>query len=218
MKRTFLTTDWLMIGLLLLPFIYLAIIWPQLPSYIPGHYGPDGKPDRYDPKDVLALLLAGSTVVMYIVMRFVPRLDPRAGLNTELYQKIRWCTMVFWAVFLAWFWTISWKGVGPETLVNSVGIGIGLLLAVLGNLLNSIKPNYFVGIRTPWTLESPVVWQRTHRLGARVLVVGGLLISVLVLLMPPSVKMGFILGVTAITALVPVIYSYIYFRQEKARA
>lgn len=216
MKTTSTFAEAALIVLLLAPFVYLALIWGQLPETIPGHYGPSGRPDRYDPKGQLAALMGGLTVFMYLVFRFLPRIDPGQNLQTALYQKIRWMIMVFWAVFLAWFWTISWQGIGPETMVDTLLTGGGLLLAGLGNLLNSVKPNYFVGVRTPWTLSSPAVWRRTHHLAARVFVIGGLLMAALVWVIPQALKLPVIVALPLLMGLVPVVYSYVYFRQEKA--
>jgi uncharacterized membrane protein len=203
--------------LLLLPFVYLGLIWTQLPATIPGHYGPNGKPDRYDSKEQLALAMGALTVFLYVVFRFVPRLDPRKNLNSALYQKIRWVILVFWAAFLAWFWTISWKGIEPETLGVSTLVGVGLLIACLGNLMHSVKPNYFVGIRTPWTLESETVWRKTHHLGSRVMVAGGVLSAAAALFIPMPYTIAVVMGLFVVAILVPVVYSYIYYRQEKTR-
>ncbi|GAB3508765.1 SdpI family protein [Spirosoma knui] len=215
MNRKSTASEFLLIGMLLIPFIYLAYIWTELPDTIPGHYGPNGKPDRYDPKEQLAFGMAGLTVFLYLTFRYVPRLDPRKNLDTALFQKIRWIIMVFWAAFLIWMWTVSWKGVSPEMLGTSVLVGVGLLVACLGNLMNSVKPNYFVGIRTPWTLESETVWRRTHQLGGRVMLAGGVISTVLALLVPVPYKSGLVVGVTLLSVFIPVVYSYIYFRQEK---
>lgn len=205
-----------MIALLLAPFVYLAIIYNQLPDTLPGHYS-NGQPDRYDPKGELAIIMAATTAFLYAAFRLAPRFDPRAGLNTVLYQKIRWLVMLFWAAFMTWFWKISWRGSQPETLNQTLLIGSGLLIAGLGNLMNSVRPNYFVGIRTPWTLESDVVWRRTHQLGGRLLVAGGLLSVVLALVVPTPYQTGVFVSILLLVALVPVVYLYVYFRQEKAR-
>ena len=205
-----------MIVLLLIPFVYLAIIWNHLPDTLPGHYDSTGQPDRYDPKGELAIIMAATTALLYVAFRLAPRFEPRVGL-TGLYQKIRWLVMLFWVAFMTWFWTISWRGIQPETLTLTLLVGSGLLIAGLGNLINSIKPNYFVGIRTPWTLESNVVWRRTHRLGGRMLVAGGLLSAVLALILPAPYKIGAFVSILILASLIPIMYSYIYFRQEKAR-
>ena len=217
MKTKQAPVEFLMIVLLLIPFGYLGVIWNQLPTMLPGHYDSNGQPDRYDPKGELTIVLAATTALLYVAFRLAPRFDPRAGLNMVLYQKIRWLVMLFWVVFTAWFWTISWRGIQPETLSHTLLVGLGLLIAGLGNLINSVKPNYFVGIRTPWTLESDVVWRKTHQLGGRMLLAGGLLGAVLALTVPTPYKVGAFVSVLILVALVPVVYSYVYFRQEKAR-
>lgn len=209
------STEALLIGLLLLPFVFLGLIWHQLPEQIPSHYGADGQINQYQPKLNLAIIMLASTVVQYGILRFLPRLDPRQNLKTPLYQKIRTLIIVFWSVFLTWFWYISWQGVQAQRLVNGLLVGVGLLLAGLGNLMNSVKPNYFVGIRTPWTLDSETVWRRTHHLAARLFTAGGLLLASLAWLVPNPAKLPLLVGLPVSLALVAVVYSYICFQQEK---
>jgi len=86
---------------------------------------------------------------------------------------------------------------------------------VFGNYFQTIKPNYFIGIRTPWTLESPEVWKKTHRLGGQIWFVGGLVIAVCSMLIPSVYSMKIVIASFLILALIPVIYSYLYFRDNK---
>ncbi len=215
--KTKLTSEILLATLMMLPFMFLAMIWSQLPAQIPGHYGVDGTADRYDPKEQLALVMAAVTLFVYLVLRFVPRFDPRRNLNTELYGKIRLLITLFWAVFLTGFWYVSWKGVAPETLNQLVTLAVGVLFAGLGNLMNSLKPSYFVGIRTPWTLDSETVWRRTHHFAARLFVGGGLLVIASSWVVPASLGPIVLIGVPVLVAVITVWYSYRCFQQEKAR-
>lgn len=215
--KTKLASEILLATLVVLPFLFLAIIWPQLPAQVPGHYGIDGTADRYDPKEELALLMAAVTLFVYLVLQFVPRFDPRRNLNTDAYQKIRLLITLFWTMFLTGFWYISWKGAESDMLNKAVTISVGVLFAGLGNLMNSIKSNYFVGIRTPWTLDSETVWRRTHHFGARLFVGGGLLVIASAWLVPASFAPMVLVGVPLLVAVITVWYSYRCFQQEKAR-
>ena len=80
--------------------------------------------------------------------------------------------------------------------------------------MQAVKPNYFIGIRTPWTLESETVWRKTHLVGGRLYFVAGLMIMV----MPFILKEGFdkiMIGIIAVASIIPVVYAFILFRQEK---
>jgi immunity protein, SdpI family len=96
---------------------------------------------------------------------------------------------------------------------------VGLLLIVLGNYLQSVKPNYFIGIRTPWTLENETVWKKTHELGGILFLAGGICIVILSLIINHNANLFttlFMIIVGALT-LIPILYSYLEFRKtEKA--
>jgi uncharacterized membrane protein len=102
-------------------------------------------------------------------------------------------------------------------LISSLLALTALLIAGLGNYMTTVKPNYFVGIRTPWTLQSDAVWRKTHQMGGRWMVAGGLLSAVLVFVVPMPYTVGVVVGIILLSTIIPVVYSYIYFRQEKAR-
>jgi uncharacterized membrane protein len=90
---------------------------------------------------------------------------------------------------------------------------LGLFLAYLGNRMHSIRPNYFVGIRTPWALENENNWKATHRLGGKIFFVGGILIVIVTFLLPPSFAGTAFPVLIGIMTLIPVVYSYYYFRK-----
>lgn len=92
---------------------------------------------------------------------------------------------------------------------------MGLFFAVLGNYLSKLRSGFFMGIRTPWTLSSDHVWNRTHRLGGRLFVISGTLIAVIALVMPSVIALQLMIGIIFITALVPVGYSWWLWRAEK---
>ena len=93
---------------------------------------------------------------------------------------------------------------------------IGLLFIMMGNYFQTVRPNYFVGIRTPWTLENEQVWKKTHRLGGRIWVAGGISIVLLGLLINSVTAMLIcFFGLILIMVLVPVVYSYMEFRKNR---
>ena len=89
-----------------------------------------------------------------------------------------------------------------------------MLFLVLGNYMHSIKQNYFIGVRTPWTLENEEVWKRTHRLTAKVWTIGALIMIIAPLTISNSMAYWSIFSVVVtILVLVPIIYSYVIFQQ-----
>ena len=93
---------------------------------------------------------------------------------------------------------------------------IGLFFACLGNLMHSIKPNYFAGIRTPWTLESEDTWRATHQLAGKLWVAGGIAVTILTFLLPPTVATIFFISTIVVLSIVPIVYSYIYFKKHRS--
>lgn len=88
--------------------------------------------------------------------------------------------------------------------------GLGLFLVIAGNLMGKLTRNFFVGIRTPWTLASDEVWLRTHRLGGKILVLAGIVVFVLGLL---GVRAPWKLVVILVAVSIPVAYSYVIYRR-----
>jgi len=89
-----------------------------------------------------------------------------------------------------------------------------LFFAFMGNLMHSIKPNYFAGLRTPWTLEDNDTWRATHRLAGKMWFVGGIILTAIALLLPAKAGMITFMGITFVMVIIPVIYSYVYYKNH----
>ncbi|MVM37365.1 DUF1648 domain-containing protein [Spirosoma sp. HMF3257] len=216
MKTNSTFTELLMIAVMLSPLVYLAFIWNQLPAEIAIHFDLEGNPNDWQRKETAALLFVSLSVILYLTLRFLPKIDPRGQLQSANYQKLRFAVTLLFAAIMGWLFYMAAHRAEGKLSVGMLLALIGLLLAGMGNYITTVKPNWFVGIRTPWTLENEVVWRKTHRLGGRLMVAGGLLSALLALIVPLTYKVGVFMTVTALTVLIPVVYSYIYYRQEKA--
>jgi uncharacterized membrane protein len=98
-----------------------------------------------------------------------------------------------------------------------IGSGAGLLLMVLGNLMTKLRPNWFFGIRTRWTLESRDIWIKTHRLGGRLMMAGGVCILIFGLLLPMKLfVICVLLPAAAVMSIVPIVYSYIIWNRSRS--
>ena len=89
---------------------------------------------------------------------------------------------------------------------------------VCGNYFKTIKANYFIGIRTPWTLESDEVWKSTHRIGGIVWFIGGFAIVISSLILSVQTNFKLLTIITIIIVLTPIIYSYYKFRSIQKQA
>ncbi|GAB4017505.1 SdpI family protein [Spirosoma migulaei] len=216
MKTNSTSAELLMVVLMLSPLVYLGIVWNQLPAEIATHFDLQGNPNDWQRKETAALLIGGLSVFLYLVLRFLPALDLRGQLQmSSNYQKLRFAVTLLFAAMMIWLFYMAGHPADTKFSTSVILALVGLMLAGMGNYLTSIKPNWFVGIRTPWTIGNETVWRKTHRLGGRLMVAGGLLSAVLALVVPMSYKVGCVLGVTMLTVLIPVVYSYIYSQQEK---
>ena len=92
---------------------------------------------------------------------------------------------------------------------------IGVLFILLGNYFKTIKPNYFIGIRTPWTLENETIWKETHKLGGKLWFVGGILIVIFSLLLDKRQAFTVLMLITGLITIVPIVYSYLMFKKER---
>ena len=97
---------------------------------------------------------------------------------------------------------------------TAVSILLGLLFVFLGNMMGKIKPNYFFGVRTPWTLADPDVWNRSHRLAGRLFFLAGLVTILSALLLPEAALFAVLMGSVLGAALATVLMSYLWYRKK----
>lgn len=208
-------TEFLILLVLALPFIYLALTWHTYPEQIPIHFNHKGVADRYGPKAFGLLLLPSINAGMYLLLKYIPRLDPKKE-NFALFENRYHIIILVIHLFLDFtFFLIAisaQKGAASLLFPKLVLIAVALLLMIIGNYLSAVRPNYFVGIRTPWTLESEEVWKRTHRLTGFLWVISSLIFIAITLLLKepnPIVMMLFI----ALIAVTPIVYSYLLYQK-----
>jgi uncharacterized membrane protein len=217
MKTNTTPAEVLMIALILAPLAYMTLIWHELPTEIATHYNMSGNPDGWMRKESAMLFLSLMSVFLYLVLRFLPQIDPKRKVQTANFLKLRVLVTFFISAINGLVIYMAAHQASTNKLTSSLLVLVALLIAGLGNYMTTVKPNYFVGIRTPWTLQSDTVWRKTHQMGGRLMVAGGLLSAVLVFVVPMPCTAGVVVGIMLLCTLLPVVYSYIYFRQEKAR-
>jgi uncharacterized membrane protein len=186
--------------------------WLQLPAgaQVPVHWGLDGQVDAYASKEVGLALFPVMTVLFAALLAVIPRFEPRRA-NLERSGK---------AYGAIWIAAVTLLGVIHVLVVAAalgssvdigrfVPVGIGGLFIVMGNYLPKVRPNYLMGIRTPWTLASDLSWVRTHRIGGRLFVLEGVALIVLGLLGVGALPIVVAL-IGSVLALVVVVSVYSY--------
>ncbi|HSJ63674.1 MAG TPA: DUF1648 domain-containing protein [Gemmatimonadaceae bacterium] len=204
-----------------LPALFIAVtllisllVFDRLPDRMPSHWNASGEVDGYSSRLVGAFLLPLIALAIWGLLRVLPRIDPRR----RNYQKFEGMYDLL-VVSVVGFLCVMHLGIlafslGYPVSVDKLIFGcMAVLLMVLGNLLPRARPNWFVGLRTPWTLSSDRVWERTHRAGGYVFLLAGLTMLLTLLLAPAYTMHATIAIAVGITAFV-LGYSYLAWRQE----
>jgi len=203
------------LGLVILSFAVAAALYNRLPPSIPIHWNAAGEANGFAPKSWGAFLMPVVTAALYLLFRIVPRISPngfRVARFRRVYEIFETAILAF-QLFVTVLILLAGAGV-KVPMARAVYAGVGLLFVVLGNFMGKITRNFFVGIRTPWTLASDEVWLRTHRLGGKLFVLAGLGLCASGLLGGGLVPL---LAAIAIAGVVPVIYSYFLYRRIEGR-
>jgi uncharacterized membrane protein len=191
-----------------IPVIYLLLNWGLLPEKMPTHFDFDGDPNGYGSKLVYVFLPLG----VYLLMIVLPFIDPRKK-NYELFSGTYFKLRVILCVLFGTIDTLVIYNTlhGIEKMGLLMPIIFYLLFTMLGNYMGTIRPNYFVGIKVPWTLNSDVVWIQTHKLAGKLWFWGGLVGIVSLFVIPkPEILMAIIIGTLVI---VPIVYSYFIYQR-----
>ncbi|HAX74126.1 MAG TPA: hypothetical protein DCY20_11435 [Firmicutes bacterium] len=203
--------------ILVLSVVATCFVYPSLPPQIPTHWGINGEVDAMGPKS-FAFFTAFLPVILYLLMRIIPKIDPRKDSYQKFekaYARFVYVLMIF-IIGLHWI-TLAWA-LGYEVPVDTtVKLGLGVLIIVLGNSLGQIRPNYTMGIKTPWTLASEKVWIKTHKVTSYYMVGCGIFILLTAFI---NGTLGFILSIGSLLVVTigSIVYSYIlYAREEKGK-
>jgi uncharacterized membrane protein len=214
---------WLLFSALLLALAVAAslLVWANrstwLPEKVPTHWGPSGDPDAWVARDHMLphlLLMPGVMVLVLAMWMVLPWLSP-VRYKIEPFRPTYDYIMGLLMALFGYLHAVILLGYTESVTRVDRWITGGSLVAIaaLGNVLGKVRPNFWIGVRTPWTLASETVWTRTHRLAAQLFVAGG--VAGLVLLLA-GVHPLIALSVFGVAAITPVFYSlWLYKRLEK---
>lgn len=184
-----------------------------LPASIPIHFDAQGVPDNYGSKWTI-FMAPTVTLALIILAEVLRELDPKAN-NYERFDKYYY--HIHFAVSLimlfAQIYTIAYIREWNINLNRILPLIMGSLFIFLGNMMPKFKHNYFVGIRTSWTLASEKVWYLTHRFSGKVYVIGGILIIINGLLVDTGLNLPFFLIMIVFLVALPILSSLYYFRK-----
>lgn len=205
------------LALVAAPLIYLATIYNKLPSEVPTHFDLQGNANGWSAKWSLWLMPGCMALLFYLLFKILPLIDPKQKLKNGVgkYERIKFVVLLF-ITALACFTLYLAQQEGAAQLGKFMFAVIGLFFAALGNFFPSLKPNYFIGIRTPWALENETVWRKTHQVGGRIWVAGGILIAISAFFINNDLALEtfFITAIIMMTIL-PFAYSFILWKKLK---
>lgn len=203
----------LFLSVLFLLVLLAAFLWlyPQMPASVPVHWNVQGRIDGYgSPINAVAtpMIIIAFVALLTLVL---PAISPRGF-------EIKPFISVFVIVMLAVqaFVLVAALGVLMNAAGHPLGrlmtrmLPVGVLLMILGNYMGKLRKNFFAGIRTPWTLASDEVWERTHRFAGWLFMPAGLIVVIGALVNAPATLS---MGVIFAAAFIPVVYSYLVYRR-----
>jgi uncharacterized membrane protein len=192
-------------------FALVARAYPGLPDPMPSHWNAAGQVNGWMPRFWGAFLVPLIMAALWLIFLVLPRISPR-GFEMEPFLRAWGVFKVTTLAVMLFIGGLVLRAAqhGGELSQTALLCSLGILLVVMGNLLGKVTRNFFVGIRTPWTLASEEVWLRTHRLAGKIFVVAGLLVVAAPLF---GVSVWPIFLVIAVAGLVPIVYSYVLYKR-----
>ena len=217
MKTKLTAGTWLAYGIILLPVVYLAIIYPSLPQTIPTRFALNGA-DVYGDKSnswLVVLVMGVLELIVYLGVNKLYFIDPLAQKSRP--QKAMKKAALFALVLITLFQLLIINGMqqsmpAPRKLIL---FALSIFFALMGNLMINFKPNYVMGIRIPWTLSSEDNWRKTHRLAGQLYFVCGILLAPITWLLPYETATICFFSTAVFITIVPMIFSYNYFRKHR---
>jgi uncharacterized membrane protein len=200
-------------GLILTVLVSLAA-YPVLPATVVSHWNAAGVPDASMGKLAGIGLIPVIMVALVALLAFLPRIDPLRKNYAAFRNWYDGFILVFVLFLLAVQCQIILWSLGHHLSMNLVmPVLAGMLFLYTGFFLERVEPNWFAGIRTPWTLSSATVWKKTHLLGGKLFKIAGI-VSVIGAAFP-DFAIWFILVPALVPALVTVVYSWYAFQMER---
>ncbi len=196
--------------------VFSVYFYLNAPDLVPSHWNFQGEVDDYSSKTFIAIFGPVLTLGLYLLFWLLPKIDPKKERYAEfagVYAIFRTVIIVFLAgIFLV----TGLAGLGYDVnIAKIVPLAVGVLFVTMGYFLDRVKSNWFVGIRTPWTLSSETVWQKTHRLGRYTFMIAGVVFAGGAFLAETKFYPHIFIGAILLAAVAPVVYSYLLYRGEK---
>lgn len=215
-RLTYYAPVWIIAGLMLLGAL---LVYPYLPDTIPTHWGFSGEPDAWGSKWPAAFIPVFIGVGFAVLFPLFERIDPKR-MNYKDFRPVWRVIQISLITFMAYIQAITYYVTLHPDANNVVGSaiigGVGALFIILGNYMGKLRQNWFIGLRTPWTLSDPEVWQKSQRLTGWMFVFAG--VMMLVMAVTGGIQPHIFFGVIVAIVIIPVVYSYVlHAKKQKER-
>ena len=196
-------------------WIASAIVYPRLPEQVPIHWNIRGEVDGYGSRMIGAFLAPALLIAFLGVFAALPQLSPKK-FAVETFQRTYLFVMLLTTLLFAYIHMLILYAtvIGNVQLGRAVIGGIMMFFVLMGNVMGKVRRNFYMGVRTPWTLASERVWNDTHRLTAWLFVAAGI-IGIVMLLTP--IPEYFVFGVILLAAIIPIVYSFVHYKRLERR-
>jgi uncharacterized membrane protein len=200
--------------MVLAAWVVTAVLYPGLPEKIPTHWDIHGKLDGYGSRATLFLLPA-TMLGMLVFFRFLPALSPK-DFEVEPFRSTYLFVMVLVTGLFGYMHglVLYAAATGHLDVPRAMMGGLYLFFALMGNVLGKVRRNFYIGVRVPWTLASPRVWNDTHRLAAWIFVIAGLT-GFAIVMAGGSVPVSLI--PLALAVVIPIVYSFVHYKRLERR-
>jgi uncharacterized membrane protein len=190
-----------------------VIVYPRLPEMAASHWNAAGQVDGYMPRFWAAFLMPIMSAGLLLLLLVLPAVDPlKANIaNFRTYYNAFIALMIVFMLFIHAI-TLAWNlGYDGFNIGNAILPAVGLIVIFAGVMMAKAKRNFFIGIRTPWTLSNDTVWDETHKLGSKIFIGAGIVTILSAFFGELSFWIMF--PVMMLAAFVPVVYSYFLWRR-----
>lgn len=200
------------ICILLLTFVVSVYFYGQMPDMMASHWNIQGEVDGYMPKFWALFLVPVISAAMFLLFIAVPKIDPLKA-NIEKFRKHYEIFILLVLAFMLYIHllTVLWSMGTTFNIMQALSPAFGVLFFYCGTLVANAKQNWFIGIRTPWTMSSERVWNKTHRLGGRLFKASGIIALFGVLV--PDYAILLVLIPAILVAVYVVVYSYVEYKK-----
>ncbi|KYK26050.1 hypothetical protein AYK26_01220 [Euryarchaeota archaeon SM23-78] len=200
--------------IILVSFIIALWAYPNVPDKMASHWNAKGQVDGYMSKFWGLFLMPIISFSLFLLFLVIPVIDPLKANIKKFRKYFDWFIILLFVFFFYIFMlTILWN-LGVRYNMNIAMVpALGLLFFYIGILLQKAKRNWFIGIRTPWTLSSDQVWDKTHKLGANLFKIAGVVAIIGIFF--PKYSIWFVLIPVLAFAFYLIVYSYFEYQKEK---